>query len=269
MMFVSDEQYEIALKNGIKKSTVYARVYQYGWDIEKAITRKPMTKSECSRKYPDFVYELLKKNNIDNNVFHERICIGWNVLDACSIPPNKKKEYRAKNAIITNKKFLTVGINDIKEQLFQPIKNIEYSNKPSGGLWSSPYNEDSEYKSDWLRFCIQEDFSTDKINHGVLFTLKKDSRICVINSMEDLEKIYQLYKGNGIEESLFLQKTLNFEKLASDYDAIYLTDEGQWETRFPRDGMLGKGINLYGWDVETLLVLNFYCIKKWEHIDLE
>ena len=269
MMFVSDEQYEIALKNGIKKSTVYARVYKYGWDIQKAITTKTMSKSECSKKYPDFVYESLKKNNIKRTTFGERIHNGWNVLDACSIPPNKKKEYRAKNAIITNKKFLTVGINNIKQQLFEPIKNTEYSNKPSGGLWSSPYNEDGEYKSDWLRFCIESDFNTHKINHGVLFTLHKDSRICIINSMEDLEKIYELYKGNGIEGYSFYQKTLDFEKLASDYDAIYLTDEGQWKTRFPRDSMLGKSINLYGWDVETLLVLNFYCIKKWEHIDLE
>ncbi len=47
-------------------------------------------------------------------------------------------------------------------------------------------------------------------------------------------------------EDIIGQPVLDFEKLARDFDGIWLTAEGQWDTRMTSP-------NLYGWDVECVL----------------
>ncbi|MGW5955978.1 hypothetical protein [Bacillus mycoides] len=44
--WLEKEEYERAVGNGISRDTLYRRVYQYGWDIEKAINTP-------ARKYED------------------------------------------------------------------------------------------------------------------------------------------------------------------------------------------------------------------------
>lgn len=39
--YITPEDYEIAEKNGIKRATVYQRVNDSGWDIDRAITQPP------------------------------------------------------------------------------------------------------------------------------------------------------------------------------------------------------------------------------------
>lgn len=51
-----------------------------------------------------------------------------------------------------------------------------------------------------------------------------------------------------------------FKDISDHYDGILLTAAGQEATRFSTDG------NLYGWDVESLLLFNAECINK-ESID--
>lgn len=48
---------------------------------------------------------------------------------------------------------------------------------------------------------------------------------------------------------------LDFELLAKNYDAIWLTENGQSETH------LYYPINLYGWDCETVLIMNPYSVS--------
>jgi len=42
----------------------------------------------------------------------------------------------------------------------------------------------------------------------------------------------------------------DYEECATRYDAIHLTDRGQWATRMTHPK------NLYGWDCESVLILN-------------
>jgi hypothetical protein len=58
----------------------------------------------------------------------------------------------------------------------------------------------------------------------------------------------------------------NYERAATLYDIIYLTEKGQRETRFPSANC---NFNLYGWDVETVLINNLNCIKSWKYIKLK
>lgn len=128
-------------------------------------------------------------------------------------------------------KLLTMGIEKLDKNKFELIKNREFFNKPRGGLWSSPYCEENEFKSDWYRWCQEEQFNSD-INIGVIFCLESNSRILKIDSFDDLKFITDKYENINIDEFPIKQKFLDFEKISKDYDVIYLTNKGEQETRY-------------------------------------
>ena len=150
------------------------------------------------------------------------------------------------------KQFLTVGIKEIIKDKWVYIKNIQYSNKPSGGLWSIEYTPNEEFKSAWLEWFDSEMPDWAK-NYGVLFELKKDAKVYTIDSYKDLENIYNKYP---IENKT---KVIDYEKVSKEYDAIILTDKGQCETGI-------SIINLYGWNCENILIMNFDCIINSKYI---
>ena len=73
-----DKYYKIAEKNGIKKGTVKVRIYQYGWDIEEAVT-KPVRNGYYKKKHEEAV-----KNGLDITymAFMNRLHKGWTLEDA-------------------------------------------------------------------------------------------------------------------------------------------------------------------------------------------
>lgn len=129
----------------------------------------------------------------------------------------------------------------------EPIVNESWV-KPAGGLWTSTYNGTS---SDWLSWCKAEAFSpssnTDWKMH--LLTPTEDSRLLVIETLADLEEIYDIYPD--VEATY--KCVLDFERLADICDGIHLTEEGQWNTRFGDRGRIIGGLDLYGWDCESTL----------------
>lgn len=139
-------------------------------------------------------------------------------------------------------KFITYGLGKYSKMKFNPIVNRNFV-KPYGGLWSSSVNSIWGWK-DW---CISEGFHTERLNENFEFTLKDNAKIYVINDFSDLNN---LIKDNMIFDYLQL---LDFEKISNRYDAILLTYKGQVETRYSDPG-------LYGWDCESLLVMNSDCI---------
>ncbi len=113
-------------------------------------------------------------------------------------------------------------------------------NKPSqGGLWTSPVGSERS----WADWCRGNDFCVDGLKYS--FKVRFSGCLLVVDSVKDLEKFQwvPLYPGSMVLTPLF-------EPLLKDYDAIYLTDNGEVATRF------SKARNLYGWDCETVLVLN-------------
>ena len=107
-------------------------------------------------------------------------------------------------------------------------------------------------------------------NDSVILELKDDARVYTINRQEDLIEFINIV---GIAEDELTSKLglrflvyPDFEKVSKMFDAVYLTEEGQWKTRFSNNGCT---YNLYGWDCESLLILNFDCIKNWEYKKLD
>ena len=128
--------------------------------------------------------------------------------------------------------------NHLDISKIRPINNQDYRNKPSGGLWSSPINSNFGWK-DW---CECEQFQLDRLETH--FTFSFNGNVLTINSPGDL---YQM-PWIATNEPFFIQYP-DFEKLAKSFDAIWLTDLGQDSTRFSKP-------NLYGWDCESVLIMN-------------
>lgn len=171
---------------------------------------------------------------------------------------------------LTNVWFVSYGLGEYDPNRFDIIKNCKYNIKPVGGLWTSP--KDSEYG--WKYFCESENFcKTGGFDNGFEFQLKTDSNIYIIDSFYDLIKVPYKLKDPLYSGMRFNQNFIDYEEMAKEYDAIWLTAEGQWETRLPdMEGLYdfdGHSINLYGWDCESLLILRKECIINVRNINKE
>lgn len=130
--------------------------------------------------------------------------------------------------------------------------------KPFGGLWASRI--DAEYG--WKEWTQEQEFRLDKYSKDnyFKFKLKDNARVLVLRSSKQLEKLPQVKEielENGMVVPIpdFGQIVLDFEKLKEEYDAIELLmseeDNTGYEDIF--DGLYWK---LYGWDCDSILVMN-------------
>lgn len=127
---------------------------------------------------------------------------------------------------------------------FKPVIDETYQGwiKPKGGLWTSPVDS----KFGWKQWCKAEDFPID-LDHS--FELQLDGNVIVIDKESDLDKLCWRDISQWSKYSFFWEPLVN-----EGVDAVYLTEEGQWKTRF------SSPKSLYGWDCESVLVMNPKCI---------
>lgn len=144
-----------------------------------------------------------------------------------------------------HKIYVHIGSNNYDTSLFRDIKNIENFVKPMGGLWGSPIN--SSYG--WENWVKDNNFNNtlgfDKYgNDRFYFKLCDSARLLYINNVHILKSLPQ------VEDNIFeIAKPftiLDFEQLKENYDAI--------EVDISADNTLYW--ELYGWDVDSILVLN-------------
>lgn len=128
---------------------------------------------------------------------------------------------------------------------FEPIRDRLNFVKPYGGLWASP----AYSKNSWSAWCIDNDFNTERLSTYFTFKLKPGTRVVMIKSTKDLENLWRLgyvtidnkYSGHWYY--------IKFEKLLEDgFDAVevQMNDSLYWD--------------LYGWDCDSILILNPDCI---------
>lgn len=139
------------------------------------------------------------------------------------------------------------------------------ANKPKRftGLWSSPVG--SQYG--WVHWCQHENFwfsdkpktlknKISQWNTWMVFTLKKEARVFVIDTLEDYESLISLYgkiMPCGTNGYMFAHyPRINWELFNEDYDALHLTEHGQVATR---------DTYMHGWDMETVLVTNIDVVE--------
>jgi hypothetical protein len=127
------------------------------------------------------------------------------------------------------------GNQHYRRSLFKQICDVPFRNKPKGGLWTSPV--DSEYG--WKDWGKDNDYG----NLANYFDLNFEGIVFEINSVEDMNNLPWV-ESDGCY-------FVSFEQLVLwGYDAIYLTVKGETDTKFTHPK------SLYGWDCETVLVMN-------------
>jgi hypothetical protein len=142
---------------------------------------------------------------------------------------------------------------------FRPVTNSRYMPKPeAGGLWTAPVTrtadtEDGEILSTtWTDWCRTEDFGRGLYTDFLEIQPDPYALVLRIDSLADLRRIHLEYGYLPDGRFPSFAAVLDWEDMALDcVGAVYLTDQGQADTRFPDDG----GPSLYGWDVSSVLWL--------------
>lgn len=148
------------------------------------------------------------------------------------------------------------GETDIATAAWRPITEHGWV-KPSAhtGLWAAPVTAWTEDKfpadTAWLEWCRSE-WSTDGCTHLTEVFPHDTARVLRIDTQADLVAIIGAYPSrSGFSLSSLDDRYPHWAAMAEDgWEAVYMTDRGQWETRLPRTGP-----NLYGWDMPSVLWL--------------
>ena len=158
------------------------------------------------------------------------------------------------------------------ENLEFKLSKIEIENcpifpriKPKGGVWTSPIRS----KYGWDKWCKSNNYgSIDKLTKvEMVIEYVNNKNLIVIDDEKDLDKL--IWESDPMIKHFFEEtgfkapfgEFIDFEKMRKKgVDAIWLTEKGERRTRFiyPR--------NLYGWDCETILILNERCVKSWRYM---
>lgn len=143
--------------------------------------------------------------------------------------------------------FVHYGHKNFDRNLFVVPKNRMIFNKPEGGLWASP--EDSSFG--WKQWNEQEEFRPCREDECFRFRLRQDAKVFVIDSVEKAKTLPQLKMPEEFSKLEAIYSIMgyvypDFERIMEDYDALlYLqtSDPGLYNA-------------LYGWDCDSILVLN-------------
>lgn len=129
----------------------------------------------------------------------------------------------------------------------EPVRN-NWTNKPDGGLWLSPLSPDG-VRTVWQEWCAKIGMPGLCGEVATRVEVRHDSRFLIIDSYRDLAVAAERWGRHdtfGFSDDTVL---FDFEKLSQSFDGVYLTAKGEVETRFSKP-------HLYGWDFESVLVLN-------------
>lgn len=144
------------------------------------------------------------------------------------------------------------GCTKFDKEKFRPIKNRDAFIKPYGGFWAS--RTDAEYG--WKDWNENNCYSSCDENNRVVFKLTENARVLELHSVMDAKMMkneYQAPNTYGLPTFGFID-FIDFEGIAKDYDAIefFLSDDG------------GLYDEMYGWDCDSILILNPDVVKQIE-----
>ncbi|MEG1596745.1 MAG: hypothetical protein RR359_00550 [Bacilli bacterium] len=169
---------------------------------------------------------------------------------------------------LLNKEFISVGTQELYLERWMNVNRRfdNFSLKPRGGLWATEFYYFENYVCDWLDFiCDHESYSFGmNLEDAVIFKLKKEARVCLLETKEDLQKISKCYPSFHYQLTFFNQKELaryyliDYEKLSLQYDAVYIS------YRYAKDN--AKEEISFGCD--SLIIMNPSVINKYNPLTL-
>ena len=137
--------------------------------------------------------------------------------------------------------FIHYGSNAFDKRKFGAIKNATNLAKPScdSGLWACP----SDSAFGWVKKRKKNDYSVNQ-KESFKFYLHSTANVYVIDSQKDARDL-PFFRVPG-DYNYYI----DYEKIAQNYDAVFLTEKGLADTRF------SLPVSFFSWDVESVLVLN-------------
>lgn len=151
------------------------------------------------------------------------------------------------------KKYIHYGSTKFEPEKFEPIQNRLFV-KPTGGFWASPI----ETEWGWKDWCEAENYEECEKENSFTFTLSENANVLHLHNVEDLDSLPKLKLPEplkSLSKGILGMVYLDFEKiLKSGYDAIEIHLED-----FSLESLYGK---LYGWDCDSILIMNPEIIKE-------
>lgn len=136
--YITPEDYEIAMVNGISADTLEARIRRYGWDKQRAIADPPRQK--LNKNLPVEAIERAAQNGINRRTLSSRVhLLGWDIEKACTEPLFDYSEHQANvnrsRAKYPKEMYELAKVNGISERTFRRrVKNgmemLEAATKP-------------------------------------------------------------------------------------------------------------------------------------------
>lgn len=71
--YVTEADYVRAVENGIPRGLVSQRVYQNGWEVERAVTQKPVHGKRVANPWR----KVAEENGVARATYYKRIELGW------------------------------------------------------------------------------------------------------------------------------------------------------------------------------------------------
>ena len=129
--YITPNQYEIALGNGISNKILAQRVRSSGWNIEKASVM-PL-QNQGNRKITAEMMETLKRNNISLDIYRRRIKrYAWSIEKALNTPVLSRKEVN----IMANKSTRKISLETYERAEENGISNALLRQRMSTLRWS-------------------------------------------------------------------------------------------------------------------------------------
>lgn len=145
----------------------------------------------------------------------------------------------------SKRKYIHYGHDKFDLTKFQPVKNRGAGmTKPSGGFWASYPNTERN----WKNWCEANDFHLDSFNKCFKFSLKDNSKVFRINRVDQLNKLPKC--NSAFDTSLYY--CVDFEMASKEYDAI----EVDLTNEIFDDYLESLYFKLYGWDCDSILIMN-------------
>lgn len=138
-------------------------------------------------------------------------------------------------------KYIHYGADTFERSAFKHVVNINYFNKPKGGLWASRVDDECG----WKNWCECEEFRLERLEYAFTFTLKESANVVEIETSTDIVCKLPLCETLKSECPSCERYYIDFEDcIKRGIDAIEIIDIGEvyW--------------SLYGWDVNCILILN-------------
>ena len=163
--------------------------------------------------------------------------------------------------------YIMIGAKTITKEVFRNIlrPTSNYTYLPTGGFWSCKYDK---FKiSEWFNYILDSNdlINSKKVNEAIIFKLKDNAKILIINDYNDLKQVINNYPSyhhllNFYTDISSKEESINFELLNKDYDGIYVNYE-----YFKHNN---NTIIFNSWAVNTLLLFNLDAIDSYNKVNI-